>query len=195
VSSELRVRIEMLTVWHVGTGEGLPGVSDAALNREAGQPVIPATALKGLARDRAAVVAAATGVDLLDTVFGSAPRPGAGPTAGRWAFGTARVDTTTPVGTRVSRHNRIDPETGRVDDDLFFDAEVAAPWVLHATVAPVDGTVADPRERAFVAACLAAIDRVGARRTRGWGACRVRIVDRDGVDVTADTVGTLWSAS
>lgn len=182
--TRLDVTITMYTRWHAGTGSGGGSDVDAVVKREQGQPVLPSTTLKGLARDRAAVVQAATGVDLAAWVFGTKRQ------AGRWHFGPARPHEAEDIVTWVSRHNRHDPTTGRVPDDYFFSLEASSPTVLAAVVEPL-WHIDDSREVAFTVACLMAVDRVGVRRHRGWGRCTVDVRSADGRKAS-DLLGPLF---
>ena len=176
--TQLNVTITMHTQWHAGTGSGGGSDLDAVIKRELNLPVLPGTTLKGLARDRAAVVQAATGVRLAEKVFGTKQHPG------RWHFGSARMTSVEEVKTFLSRHNRHDPATGRVPDDYFFSLEAAPPAGLTAVVEPL-WRVDEDQEIAFVVACLMAIDRVGSRRHRGWGRCTVDVTGSDGRGASA----------
>jgi hypothetical protein len=170
----LIVTIEFRTPWHAGTGVGAGARADAVVHTRNGLPVLPNTMLKGLARDRGEVIEMAFGAKgLVDTVFGSTRGDGS------WHFGTATVLEQPADGeplVHVARHNKHDPDTGRVPDDFYFTLEVARPTVLTAVVEPMwpDRAISDV-ERAFVAASLMAVDRLGARRQRGWGRCQVSV--------------------
>lgn len=159
-------RFTMLSWWHVGTGESVPGRSDDRQVMEEDRPIIPSTTIKGVARDEGSDIDELLNTEFAQIVFGSKRREG------KTGFGSGRTDQDlTPV---VSRHNRVDRETGRVADNYFFDAEVIGGGVLDAAIEP--GTD-DTGELALLAASLLAIERLGSRRTRGWGRCRVTLHD------------------
>jgi len=58
---KIDLTIEICTPWHIGTGLGETGVTDAATRRSNGHGVLGGTYLKGLLRDRARSVVAVNG--------------------------------------------------------------------------------------------------------------------------------------
>jgi CRISPR/Cas system CSM-associated protein Csm3 (group 7 of RAMP superfamily) len=178
------------TPWHVGTGEE-SGITDAVVVRENGVPVIPGSHIKGLAREGALELlygVVADSEQLVYQVFGAPP--GGNPRNGSWNIGSAR-----PIGeaqVRVRQHNRLDPDTRRVPDDVYFDSEVVLPGVpFSCRVRPLSQS--NEPNLAVLCVGLLGLERIGKRRSRGWGSCTVaiRIVDRHGslkTDVSIESV-------
>jgi len=170
----IRLIIELQAPAHIGTGAEERGRTDAAFVKDAnGTPRIPGSSLKGLLRDRARLLEPVLSVrnhvlaGMTDRVFGRTGADG-----GTWQFTSAR-----PVGDvclAISTHASIDPATGRVADELLFDAEVVDEGTFACKIEPADGADIDPLEEAFVIACALSLERLGHRRRRGWGRCRTR---------------------
>ncbi len=188
--------VEILSNWHVGTGaERLdgPDPTDAELLSwpvrvaEDPVPVVPASSLKGLALDHAHLVASTFGLgdEMVEQIFGSPGRQAS------WYFSSARpLPSEDPPECRVRRYNRVSPATGRVEEDDLFDFEVASPARL-ATRARSQQPDPPAVETALVVASFAAVERLGARRRRGWGHCRIRAVGSGGEDMTPGFVAPL----
>jgi len=167
----LTLAITMQSRWHVGTGDG-PAETDAAIYRLAGQPAIPLTQVKDLIREHAEAIAATIGLgpDDVDAVFG---RPGSTSPTGEWEWTSAVPAGAIPLGSAVSVHHRRDRETGVVPSDGLFDFEVAPAAALAATAGPRDGVPAHLDHVVLVGLAAATVRRVGKRRARGFGRCRI----------------------
>ena len=164
----LTLTITLESNWHVGTGEGSPS-TDAVLYRIADSPAIPASQLKDLVREHASAIAPTLGLDrsTVDRAFGT---PGS--VQGSFAWGSAR-SLDGQVESVVSRHHRRDRVSGVVPRDGLFDLEIARPCVLTAECDPRDGLAAELDELLLAMIAAATVRRVGARRNRGFGHCRI----------------------
>lgn len=165
----LTLNIDMTSRWHVGTGEGGPE-TDAVTFRLDGRPAIPLSQLKDVIRDHADALATTLGLtpDVVTTVFGT---PGGGGSQGEWEWTSATTTQTLAVST--SRHHQRDAARGIVPPDGLFDLEVVEPGTLTAVVGPRDEVPAHPSDIALVGLAAATVRRLGKRRNRGLGRCRI----------------------
>jgi len=167
------MQIDISARWHLGVGLGEAGLTDAITLRSSnGEPIISGESLKGLLRDRAELLLAVNS-DLrpvLEAVFGTAGAKG------RWQFRSARPgpEWTNP-GRDIATHHRRDPETGVVPVDGLFDMEANPPVVLDTDVEPVEGHEPGLDEVALLCGAALALERLGKRRTRGYGRCKVSV--------------------
>ncbi|MCS7263327.1 MAG: RAMP superfamily CRISPR-associated protein [Armatimonadetes bacterium] len=72
----------------------------------------------------------------------------------------------------ISTHNRIDPATGRVPQDLLFTFELGKPAIFKGyieRVEPFPKTELLLEEFGLIIAGLRLIERIGKRSARGWG--------------------------
>ncbi len=171
----LSVTLTMQSRWHVGTGLGTHNGSDSEQFRAANNPAIPGSHLKGIIKDAARAVKDVYGdtkelADAFNRVFGQSGRddePG-------WLFLEAIADSGTETQVLVSRHNRVDPATGRVPAEAFHDRELVELATLTTDIEPPTGCTA--LERALLAAAVLALEEVGARRRRGLGQVRTDVI-------------------
>jgi hypothetical protein len=185
--------------WHVGTGQESEATDGLQAN-EKGNPVLPGTSIKGLAKDEArSMIDVFSSLDgneisadeLLRDVFGEKSGPKS--KDGAWTFGSARRvkhQAGPDLGSCAVHHqNRIDPVTGRVPDDVFFDVEIVKGGVFTASVRrfEIPGLSHSLRGQALLVASLRSITGVGIRRSRGWGRCLT--------DVTAFNGDTLITSN
>lgn len=201
----IEVTVTFEADWHVGSGAGRPGDVDRLVQRDGdGLPCVPAKTLIGVWRDACERVAvalddgAADGAwqQLAATVFGTAqagehrqtldrPRPAAltvrplrlsPPLRGALAHPSRR--TARQACTLVRPGVRVDDDTGQARAGLLRFDEVARRGLrLHgrATLA-LDGD-ADEAARALLVAAAATVERLGGKRRRGLGRCRVTLDD------------------
>jgi CRISPR-associated protein Csx10 len=201
-----RLRLEMLTDWHVGTGAGRRGDVDRAVALDAdGLPHVPGRTVTGIWRDACEHVASALdGADagpwtaLLAMVFGSRPALEGGPrhlppTSAALSVREARLGgwlrhhlSGTGVAalrdalTFIKPAVRIDPRSGRAQDQhLRFDEMGRAGAVLWADCTlEVDADV-ERYAAALLCAGAVLVERIGGGRRRGNGRCVLRIEGAD----------------
>jgi hypothetical protein len=160
--------------WHVGTGAE-SARADAVVASEQGKPVIPGSHIKGLARDVALQLLNDVIPDATHEVYSTFGAPaGASPRTGVWSVGSARAKPEEEGEVVVRQHNRMDPDTRRVPDDFYFNSEVVLPTVSFvARVRPLQEPT--PAQLAVLCVGLLGIERIGKRRSRGWGHCRTTL--------------------
>ena len=103
-------------------------------------------------------------------IFGS-PRVEPG-----WQFGPALPETPEVAGqSHRSAHNALDPWARRVGEDLLFVVEAGWPTQLRARAKRLlgaDGADELEEEVGLLVASVGALEAVGSRTRRGYGACR-----------------------
>lgn len=198
------IGIEFVSDWHVGEGAGGMGHVDRLVRRdpEDGLPFVPAKTLTGMLRDGCERVArAADGgrhgdwCEFCDRLFGRQSRgaAGIGHTSSAWlCLSAARF----APGLRAALSRRlasdpirralcfikpgvaIDPQTGvALDDMLRMEEVVVAGSMLEAEwqlTADLDEETTDAALVLLAAGC-AVTDRIGGKRRRGSGRCRLRL--------------------
>ncbi len=199
--------------FHIGAGLSRPGVADELLVvRPNGQFFIPAEHLRGLVRDACTQILYWTGKDgqCCEASLKKAPteteRQGMLPTCGLnfrlgqspcvlcrlfgttffpkfYHFSDAELLEGQESRRRISIHNRIDPFTGRVPQDLLFSFEVGAPAKFQGYIER-KGKPANQgellEEVGLLVSGLRLIERVGKRSARGWGWCQVTEIKLEG---------------
>lgn len=195
--TSLKLRLEFLSDWHVGEGAGARGHVDAIVRRDPadGMVYVPAKTLTGIWRDGCERVA--RGLDgaaddgpwqrLLLSVFGS-DREAANPItrAARLAVGPARLDA------QLRRALTAEPdlaealvflkpgvqldEEGVAKSQMLRFEEVALAGAKLTAEAELDlaGEWRDAAQ-ALLAAGALAVERLGGKRRRGTGRCRLSL--------------------
>ena len=214
LASSFTVQVEMLSDWHVGAGTtGGPLVDRAVIRDIDGLPFVPAKTLTGVWRDACERVA--LGLDdgtpdgwsrWVTFLFGDQPsagstgfaphpaalsvRPARFPTSLRRALAGRPLlrDAVTFLKPGV----RIDPDTGAaLDEHLRFVEMARRGGVLYGRAElRQDGWSDDQKAAAtaLLAAGAAFADRLGGRRRRGAGRCRLRLGHLDTVEPWLDLV-------
>ncbi|MEA2686926.1 MAG: CRISPR-associated protein Csx10, partial [Actinomycetota bacterium] len=199
----LQLALTMTSDWHVGAGYGRPGEVDRLVRRDPDDlPFVPAKTLTGIWRDACEVVARGLDDGTSDGswqewvrwIFGSQPAQGEEgpirraalsiraaryPAALRNAMpipGRARVrEAVTFVKPRVA----IDPATGHARPDFLRFEEMARAGSVLTASARLDFEDLDVAARSVVTALLvmgaAMVERLGGKRRRGAGSCRMEI--------------------
>ncbi len=86
--------------------------------------------------------------------------------------------------TRVRSQTMIDPASGAPQPHSLRSTRLLRAGLnLHARL--TSSIDLDARQRALVAACVAAVRRAGLHRNHGWGEVRLRLLDADDRDLTA----------
>lgn len=197
----------MLSDWHIGTGAGRPGNVDRLVARDhEGFPFVPAKTLTGIWRDGAerAALALDEGNEgdwskFVQVIFGSEPSllgkvDGAeieAPVPSRISISPARfseavrsllVDERSRESlTFVKASNSIDSQTGAArKDHLRFEEMARMDAVLHAEC-ELDFEDADLLDcaRHLLIASAKLVERLGGKRRRGAGKCKLMVVGED----------------
>lgn len=198
MSKPLTLNILFESDWHVGEGAGAQGHIDAIVRRhpEDGLPYIPAKTLIGILRDGCERVV--WGLDrgdengpwhqFLRAIFGSSQEDSA-PTA--WpatlAIGPGRFDATlrSALATRPELREalvflkpgvKLDDEGVAESQMLRFDEVVMAGAQLHAELSLDLQGKAHDSALALLSAGARTVERLGAKRRRGYGRCSLTIV-------------------
>ncbi len=201
----MKLEIEFLSDWHVGSGSGVPGdVDRLVLRDERDLPFIPARSLTGLWRDAAESLAQALDLQyddenpwavLVEQLFGSQPaidqRADRVPVASRLRVAPARLEEDLANAlaevpelreglTFVVPSVTIDELTGAAEEDKLFFTEVVRVGTVLTAEAKVDVPERDREAvETFLAAAFEGIRAIGGKRRRGKGRCCCRVVDAD----------------
>lgn len=197
--------------WHLGTGQGIPGLKDKLVSRDADDlPQVPAKSLFGIWRDAAqrlawaldegqpgrwhGWVAALFGEELGGGAPGRPLRPASLTlTAAQLDLpalrqpGTPRLLKEALVFTKPGV--RVDPDSGRARPGHLRFIEMATGGLTLRARAGFDGAGWDPVQHqaawAFLAGALALVEAVGAGRRRGQGFCTLKLEGWDGAKAAA----------
>lgn len=193
-----RLKIDIQSYWHAGTGRGQGSDVDALAHRDKdGIPCLPGRTVKGLLRDALSRWTELVGDSVSDEsvlvrrLFGQSPEEAEAtfstderkaPMAG---FGLLRVSDAVlrddelfylkdnkdlASGLFRSLHaTKINPETGTAEDQSLRGMEVVIPLTLYADVIEVPGVAAVENWAEKLRQALLLIQAVGAHRTRGLG--------------------------
>lgn len=186
----MKLKIDLLDDWHIGSGQGKGAHLDAVLDRDSfGMPYIPGKMLKGLLRD-AAERAASWGWPEIDpewigNIFGSSVDGVELPEQlGRDQIRSGRLrvaNATLPSDlaqyfssqkemknalTREFFSTAIQTQTGAAQQGSLRGIEIAIPMTLHAEIEIEAGSNAD---WSALEKLLQLLFAVGANKTRGFG--------------------------
>lgn len=169
MTTKLTVHLDFSSDFHVGTGAGLGRVVDAVIARTAdGEPVVPGSTLKGLARDAiAGLPAQLRGEDVVARVFGLPGR-----LEGAVRFGDA-LPAKAWIAPAVHGRSTRNRERRRALDDALFRIEDAAACNMIAQVI-AERTLGEP-ELVLLITLLRRIEAIGGQRRRGKGQVSVTV--------------------
>lgn len=201
------LRLTLLGAIHVGTGQGGPWIdrSTARFRLPDGRDTvyIPAKSLTGVLREACELAA-----ELLDgepggpwsrfaaDLFGNRlTSGGSAPTSpARLCVRPAFPIAATTLGIRAG--TVIDPETGvAADDQLVVRELVEAPSAELRAVITVDSEVPSSEASWLLLAGCQLVDAIGARKSRGLGACRAELLHPDLQPIGLPSEEQLASAS
>ena len=209
---QFRVRLTMLSDWHVGSGTGRPGNIDRLILRDRDKlPFVPAKTLRGIWRDACELLC--HGLDdgqvggwsrFVDYLFGSQPAMGPDDPTGRHRDPTqkplpsavqirpARISS--PLRERLQKADlrlrqqltfvkpgvAIDPRSGSAKPDfLRFEEMARVGTVLEADCRlRVPDSVREAASALLIASAKL-VERLGGKRRRGAGRCRLEILVDD----------------
>ncbi len=187
---DISIRIKFESDWHVGSGTEIPGIADQAVVRDHdGLPYVPAKTLTGILRDGCEFVANLLGNgwhDVVDAIFGtqstthnSGIRPARLSIRPAYLEGKDEILADRDLGlkdflTFIKPQVKIDPKTGRTEEHkLFFTEVVRAGTCLIAQAHVSDDLTIS--EKALLIAGARAVRRIGGKRRRGLGKCRLTV--------------------
>lgn len=167
--TRIQVTLEFLSDFHIGTGAGLGRVVDAVIARTAGgEPVVPGSTIKGLARDAVAgLPVQLRDTDVIARVFG---RPGSDEGIVRFGDAVPEKDWSSPM---IHGRSARDRNRGRALDEALFRMEdaTACRMVAHA----LSDQILDERDLVLLITALRRIEAIGGQRRRGKGQVSITV--------------------
>ena len=181
----LKVKIQLLSDYHLGTGTGRGRTVDAVIVKgPSGLPYLLGSSIKGLARHHAESTLVPTlfstshDVGLIDGVFGAQ-----GSEPGTFYFDDFHLAPST-VSDRpiVVGRNARDRQSGITANKALFFQEVGAAATFESIVegASLPDDASGVRAMLLVVMALRKIESLGASRRRGRGRCKVTVEIIDG---------------
>jgi CRISPR-associated protein Csx10 len=196
-NAEMQVKLEFVLTfesdWHINAGFGAEGKADAVIERDPqDKPIISGATLKGVFRDALYDLAKNLNEDT-DEITGILGSPGKD---SHWKFSATasqKVVRESVMATGV----RVDPRYRRAEDNKYFKRELGAADKFSFTVSgnivltqkeleqiqqeqkSVEDTIKDKalEEVEWLVAAASYIERLGGRRRRGNGACKIALKD------------------
>ncbi|MBZ0153767.1 MAG: hypothetical protein K8J09_19745 [Planctomycetes bacterium] len=179
----LDLELQLLSDAEPGTGLGTEALDSLVPRDEGNQPVLPATHIKGLLRDRLGTIgswlADGTIADrfriLLDEIVGLGGESGSDGMQGRMRLADLRlVVAPDATGSTLEIHRTALSELGSAHAQSLRGVEAVAAGRSFRGRLWLDATAGDPIDLACRLG-LMSIEAVGSTRTRGAGLCRIRI--------------------
>lgn len=186
---EVKYEIEFFSSWHCGSGQGGGKDADYCPIRDSeGFPFVPGKTIKGLFRD-----AAETLFDAAFTarIFGAASRKNSSETQiGQAIWSDARLSSAVrhEILKRKSENElyvnqyfiKLD-EQGQAEDQALRRGEYAVPVKLYGKIENLDE--ADIEK---IRDCAGFIKHIGLQRSRGFGRCRISILESEASSASVD---------
>lgn len=201
------LKIEFLSDWHIGSGNGRSGSIDRLVKRDRwGLPFIPAKTLTGILRDACELVAISLDYGTessfwqqwIDYLFGDEPalEKGAKQQAPKPAAFSVRSAHFPSDFCQAIRHKpllkesltfikpgvEIDPNSGTAKPDFLRFEEMARVGAVLSASCEL-AAIADAEQQATAQALLIAgatfVERLGAKRRRGAGRCKLEFENAD----------------
>lgn len=162
--------------WHIGAGFGRDGKVDSVLERNPqGQPIISGSTLKGLFRDALYDLADNLGKDpnsIIADVLSSTGQDS------RWRFNVATPQEKNVPESVISTGVRVAPRYRRAENNKYFTRELGATIDFTFTIhGIVENDEIALRDIEWLIAASSYIQRLGSRRRRGNGNCRITLND------------------
>ncbi len=227
LSRAFRVRVEMKSDWHIGSGTGRPGEVDRLVRRNCGLPYVPAKSLTGIWRD--ACEQAALGLDdgkpaswsaWVSFLFGQQaghpreelkeisaeaiehPRPAAlSVRSAQLPRDLVRAlngkDGAREAVTFIKPGVSVDSRSGRAKTDHLRFEEMARVGAILTAECEIDWSSCqddeegEEQKRAATVLLLAGarlVERLGGKRRRGAGRCKMTIDNRDELNPVWDWI-------
>lgn len=192
LANSFKIKMTMLSDWHIGTGAGIPGSTDRLISRDAdGFPQIPAKTIVGIWRDALERLCNGLGgnwTDWIEVIFGSQPnverQPAKTPVPAILSVSPARISANlrAKIGNDVRLKQaltftkvgvKIDEESGTSSTDMLrFEEMGRAGTVLEANVELEKN---NEIIKALLILSAKLVERIGAKRRRGAGKCKLEI--------------------
>jgi len=184
----IRYKIVFLDYWHIGSGvSGGAKFDSSVLKGEDGVPYIPGRTLKGLFREIAEEIKSTLEEKeqekyqkrIIDTYFGAFEKErGEGWEGGKAYFSDAVVEEREKIGNyREHLYDYIagtQLENGIAVDHSLREVEVVVPLTLIGEVRGIEKQDKEEIERILIG-----LTRLGLKRHRGFGRCRIEIVPEE----------------
>ncbi len=201
--------------WHVGSGAGIPGSVDRQVLRdEEGFPYVPGKTLTGILRDAAEWIADVRDTaeegnkwkNALIGLFGEQPEshggtPGGFASGAAVGIGSAELSRDLRNYVQELRESsgpdlraalftvrpgvKIDRATGRALEDHLYSTERVRGCTLYAPVKYLRGPLSEDEEKLLEDA-IRAVRRLGGKRRRGGGRCRLGWLGQDDSSAAAE---------
>lgn len=199
----LHIKIEFQSDFMVSTGYGLAGIIDnTVVKTENRMPYIPGTTIKGNIRRSCEEIALMLGMSIppkkndpkdapkgdpkdwskleIAKIFGT-PFMSAGITfESAYPNNVHSLDYFADCLVNVEKHNQIDIQTGTALENHFFSHETSTKKLeFEFSINPslVPDTFLSDKERALLVAGILFTDRIGGKKSRGRGKCKLSIKD------------------
>lgn len=195
-----RLKIDITSYWHPGSGKGMGSYLDAATHRNSdGLPVLPGRTLKGIVRDAFTRWETYQGHDIekqsstVQQLFGSTA-DGEETRQGLLRFSNAGLPQ--EEAAYLAHHpdlceglyrshfsTAIDHATGTADEKSLRGIEMVIPLTLYATVDTIPSTHNKDHKdhkddwQTLIQPALSLIHAVGAYRSRGFGRATLTLVE------------------
>ncbi|GAB4336726.1 MAG: hypothetical protein Kow0037_18320 [Calditrichia bacterium] len=186
-----KMQLTFLSDWHIGTGAGIPGVSDRAILRdEEGFPFIPGRTLRGILRDMheqlSELAHLKAKIPAPEEIWGTRQK-GAEKTSreGRWLVGNGELapKIKTPLKdaskevrqiwlnefTFIAPRISLDPRKRVKEDHLAFIEMGRKGLQFEFTISRRDGGAMDDKEMLLLRLLTLTVQRLGGTRRRGKG--------------------------
>ncbi len=194
MSVELRFEVKLESDWHINAGFGDGASVDAVIERDSdGIPIISGSTLKGLFRDALYDLYKIISHNGTASHF-NVPQDnpcdilGSAQAESRWVVEHARPKQYAQVQaghatvgqdmSMIATGVRVDPQTRRAEDNKFFTKELGQAdtfvFTLHCLSEDAGEQQGDAR---WLVAAASYIRRLGSRRRRGTGRCRITLVN------------------
>lgn len=201
--------IRLYSDYHTGAGHGLGTEIDSALLRDAdGVPCLRGTLIEGILRNQLEILLSLKPLASIKSCAGGGCAPGSEPCPlcrifgsphfpKRWRFGSARPQNVTePVtsgwmpgrtASGVIWQNRVNPRTGRAEDNKLFSRERGSAELRFAfEVECLQRYPHSVMDASLLVAAARMARSLGSGKNRGLGDCRINLVD-----VSQDLTGHL----
>lgn len=186
----------MLSDFHVGMGTGIPGGTDKLISKDVeGFPQIPAKTLVGIWRDAMERLCEGLGKDWLkwvEVIFGNQPNEkGADPTKKpvEAIFSTHPAQISEILRAKLSQDKRliqaltfvkvgvkIDAESGTASSDMLRFEELGRSGTVFESIVELEKT--NEIIEALLILSAEFVERIGGKRRRGAGKCKLSIIGK-----------------
>lgn len=193
----LRVKIEFQSDFMVSTGYGLAGIIDNTVVKTKNRmPYIPGTTIKGNIRRSCEEIALMLGMSIpqkkddpksdskleIAKIFGTPFIPAGITFESAYPKNVHSLDYFADRLVNVEKHNQIDIKTGTAMENHFFSHETSTKrlefeFCLNPSLGPE--TLLGDKEKALLVAGILFTDRIGGKKSRGRGKCRLSIKNEE----------------